>query len=613
MIGNRNRNNSVESKENQNNEDGIIPLAIRDCFKLLKRREDSRAMSIHVSYLEIYNEEYRDLLSNIESVGNDQYISSSLNANVVKKPEKHNLTTQGTENCLCNSCGSIDIFETANGTILRGLTEVSILNADEALDILSLGEIKREIGYTEANSNSSRSHSIFRISVSYTDATYCTVSLVDLAGSESVKITKSDGKRRSEGNYINKSLTTLGIIIRKLAENLNSDRSSFHHIPYRDSKLTRIMKNALSGRAQLSVICTVSSAEKDLNDTRSTIDFASRCKSIKVNCIKEDAKAKVDLTQEYVQQITLLRDQLSQYKTELSMEKLLRTQSNNDLENTKSELKEALKNQISQDQLESLVNASISLEKLISRLTVSSPSFTKGPIERQRDNITSQDCADMLRPILKQVGQVIERHKTHVSTLTDSILASCPSYILEGYEKMEESYEQDVQSDQTTEIIPYESIQVHPLSSFSNNDRSYILSHAHITSSDCSIFSSFDQQSIGFCKTGSVFTEQKTNSGVFFLPVLTSNKQSSNFEEYPFKITTCVLVVILPLFPIMIRFLMSLCILSQLASLRKQQASLTETLVLSLEVLCLHFVVDPIFTLSHLICVILLIKMMISP
>ncbi|GMH68023.1 hypothetical protein TL16_g04829, partial [Triparma laevis f. inornata] len=140
----------------------------------------------------------------------------------------------------------------------------------------------RSVGSTGMNERSSRSHTIFRITLESREDTtvrVSTLNLVDLAGSESVRHTGAEGQRQKEGGKINQSLLTLSMVIQSLGQAASSNQHV--HIKYRDSKLTRILQPSLSGNARMAVICCATPSELYLEETRSTLQFAARAKLVK--------------------------------------------------------------------------------------------------------------------------------------------------------------------------------------------------------------------------------------------------------------------------------------------------------------------------------------------
>lgn len=224
--------------------------------------------TIKISCMELYNEEVRDLL-----VG-------------------HNNATQ-----------SLPIQEDRRGNVqITGLIERIVFNIEELMNVVHIAEGNRTIGSTAMNERSSRSHTIFKITyerrevmgaLSHDDVsskegkendisvgngnssqkvitTVSNLNLVDLAGSESVHVTGATGDRQKEGGKINQSLLTLSQVLSKLG------KKDGGHINYRDSKLTRILKPSLSGNARMGCICCISPDVKYIEESKSTLDFATR-------------------------------------------------------------------------------------------------------------------------------------------------------------------------------------------------------------------------------------------------------------------------------------------------------------------------------------------------
>ncbi|KVH99653.1 Kinesin, motor domain-containing protein [Cynara cardunculus var. scolymus] len=239
------------------NDPGIIHRAIKDIFAKTTMSTD-REFLIRVSYMEIYNEEINDLFA----VENQK----------------------------------LQIHESLeHGVFVAGLREEIVNSAEQVLKLLDMGEVNRHFGETNMNVRSSRSHTIFRMVIeskgkdasSNDDSTLddairvSVLNLVDLAGSERIAKTGAGGVRLKEGKHINKSLMILGNVINKLSDGARQRG----HIPYRDSKLTRILQPALGGNAKTSIICTVAPEEVHIEETKGTLQFASRAKRI-TNCVQ---------------------------------------------------------------------------------------------------------------------------------------------------------------------------------------------------------------------------------------------------------------------------------------------------------------------------------------
>jgi centromeric protein E len=208
---------------------------------------------------------------------------------------------------------SIKIQNDGNKVILTGVREVLVGSTEEVASLLREGEIHRHVGATDMNEKSSRAHTIFKVIIESKDAEstrISTLNLVDLAGSENAKMTNSVGERAREARHINQSLLTLSTIIQRLSDKAMSEtrdegrRISFdkdnyseagsdgvssgscrpmQHLPYRDSKLTRIMQPSLSDNALVVIICTISPTVKCADESHNTLKFAQRAKRIKTS------------------------------------------------------------------------------------------------------------------------------------------------------------------------------------------------------------------------------------------------------------------------------------------------------------------------------------------
>ncbi|GKC06934.1 kinesin-like protein KIN-7D, mitochondrial, partial [Tanacetum coccineum] len=257
------------------NAPGIIPLAIKDVFSIIQDTP-GREFLLRVSYIEIYNEVINDLLD----------------------PTGQNLRVR----------------EDAQGTYVEGIKEEVVLSPGHALSFIAAGEEHRHIGSNNFNLLSSRSHTIFTLMIEssshgdeYDGVIFSQLNLIDLAGSESSK-TETTGLRRKEGSYINKSLLTLGTVIGKLSEGRAS------HVPYRDSKLTRILQSSLSGHGHVSLICTITPASSSMEETHNTLKFASRAKRIEIYASQNKIIDEKSLIKKYQREISALKLELDQLR-----------------------------------------------------------------------------------------------------------------------------------------------------------------------------------------------------------------------------------------------------------------------------------------------------------
>ncbi|CAN6304588.1 unnamed protein product [Urochloa humidicola] len=254
---------------------GIIPLAIKDVFSMIQD-SPGREFLLRVSYLEIYNEVINDLLD----------------------PTGQNLRVR----------------EDAQGTYVEGIKEEVVLSPGHALSFIAAGEEHRHVGSNNFNLFSSRSHTIFTLMIEssargdeYEGVMYSQLNLIDLAGSESSK-TETTGLRRREGAYINKSLLTLGTVIGKLSEGRAT------HIPYRDSKLTRLLQSSLSGHGHVSLICTITPASSNMEETHNTLKFASRAKRVEIYASRNRIIDEKSLIKKYQREISSLKQELDQLR-----------------------------------------------------------------------------------------------------------------------------------------------------------------------------------------------------------------------------------------------------------------------------------------------------------
>ncbi|KAG2240151.1 hypothetical protein Bca52824_091033 [Brassica carinata] len=255
---------------------GIIPLAIQDVFSIIQNTP-GREFLLRVSYLEIYNEVINDLLD----------------------PTGQNLRVR----------------EDSQGTYVEGIKEEVVLSPGHALSFIAAGEEHRHVGSNNFNLMSSRSHTLFTLMIEssatgdeYDGVIFSQLNLIDLAGSESSK-TETTGLRRKEGSYINKSLLTLGTVIGKLSEGKAT------HIPYRDSKLTRLLQSSLSGHGHVSLICTITPASSSNEETHNTLKFASRAKNIEIYASRNQIIDEKSLIKKYQREISILKLELDQLRS----------------------------------------------------------------------------------------------------------------------------------------------------------------------------------------------------------------------------------------------------------------------------------------------------------
>ncbi|CEJ89130.1 Putative Kinesin motor domain-containing protein [[Torrubiella] hemipterigena] len=256
---------------------GIIPRVLQRLFTKLEL--DDAEHCVKVSFIELYNEELRDLLSVEETAKLRIYDDVSRRGHAT--------------------------------TMVQGMEEKHIKNATEGIKVLQDGSLKRQVAATKCNDLSSRSHTVFTITAYVKKTNEAGVedlvsagklNLVDLAGSENIQRSGAENKRAAEAGLINKSLLTLGRVINALV-----DRSS--HIPYRESKLTRLLQDSLGGRTKTCIIATLSPSKSNLEETISTLDYAFRAKDIR-NKPQLNAIPKKTLLKEFTVEIEKLKGEL---------------------------------------------------------------------------------------------------------------------------------------------------------------------------------------------------------------------------------------------------------------------------------------------------------------
>ncbi|XP_036453382.1 kinesin-like protein KIF9 isoform X2 [Colossoma macropomum] len=230
---------------------GIIPRAIQEVFREVEQRVD-HTFSMHLSFLEIYNETLVDLLASIKGVR----------------------VAQG---------GALAVVEEPGGGVsVKGLSLHLVHNEEEALNLLFEGEMNRIIGEHALSKNSSRSHCIFTIHIesrsrTLSNASYVTskLNLVDLAGSERLSKTGSEGQVQREALYINRSLSFLEQAIIALADRRRE------HVPFRQSKLTHALKDSLGGNCNTVLVANIYGEAAQIEETLSTLRFAARMKCVR--------------------------------------------------------------------------------------------------------------------------------------------------------------------------------------------------------------------------------------------------------------------------------------------------------------------------------------------
>jgi len=256
---------------------GIVPRALGQMFDKLNSAEQGEETEsvVKVSFLELYNEEMYDLLSAAEDMN------------------------------------KLKLFEdpmVRGSVIIHGLEDVIVTSKEQVMGILEKGSMKRQTAETMMNASSSRSHTVFTITVHIKEVTKDgdevlrtgKLNLVDLAGSENIGRSGAQDQRAVEAGKINQSLLTLGRVITSLVEHAG-------HVPYRESKLTRLLQDSLGGRTKTSIIATVSPAAVNYEETVSTLDYANRAKNITNRPEINQRLNKAEMLKSYETELTKLK------------------------------------------------------------------------------------------------------------------------------------------------------------------------------------------------------------------------------------------------------------------------------------------------------------------
>lgn len=259
-----------------------------DLFQRIEDRKDDWDVEVMVTFLEIYNEEIRDLLA---------------------EPGSH------------APRGGLAIRED-KAVKVTGLTELKPRTAEEVKEIVILGNSKRTQSPTHANETSSRSHAVLQVHVTQSprtpglteQRTMATLSIIDLAGSERAAATTNMGQRMVEGANINKSLLALGNCINALCESGGAIR----HVPYRNSKLTRLLKFSLGGNCKTVMIVCVAPTSNHFDDTHNTLIYAERATKIKTKVVTRNVVNVDRHVGRYVEAINRLNLEIQELKDKLA-------------------------------------------------------------------------------------------------------------------------------------------------------------------------------------------------------------------------------------------------------------------------------------------------------
>ncbi|RXM96014.1 Chromosome-associated kinesin KIF4 [Acipenser ruthenus] len=390
---------------------GVIPRVIKRLFQEKDDRDEFQ-FTLSVSYLEIYNEEILDLL------------------------------------CASKDKPTLNIREDPKeGIKIVGLTEKEVCSAVQMVGCLEQGNAVRTVASTAMNSASSRSHAIFTITVEQRKKHDKSVlfrsklHLVDLAGSERQKKTKAEGDRLKEGININKGLLSLGNVISALGD----ENKKGSHVPYRDSKLTRLLQDSLGGNSHTLMIACVSPADSNMEETINTLRYADRARKIKNKpVINVDPRAaEMQRLQQQVQELQVLllharggvAPVLSGSEPAGNVKQIL--EKNRSLQDENNKLSRELNEAVGQtaQMFEKIIMTEQTNEKLLSKLEeLSQHAACKVDLQRVVETLEDQELKENVE-VIRNLQQIIVELQDESAGITASIEAMATEDSQEGSEE----------------------------------------------------------------------------------------------------------------------------------------------------------------------------------
>ena len=300
-------NNSLRlARDGDFDEVGVIPRVLSDLFTRIEdeQRADNEAkFAVKVSFVELYNEEIKDLFVARPATSS----SSSFPSSTFGSGRGANGGGGAQQSVAYGE--PLKIREEGNSIRVENLSEIGVTNVQATVELLERGSLLRAVGGTAMNDQSSRSHAVFTITLEqaragHTELIKSKFHLVDLAGSERQSKTKAEGLRLKEGININLGLLALGNVISVLGEDNPGNKQ--RHVPYRESKLTRLLQDSLGGNSHTLMIACVSPADSNMEETLNTLRYADRARKIKNKPIVNIDPQALELTN--------LRQQVQQLK-----------------------------------------------------------------------------------------------------------------------------------------------------------------------------------------------------------------------------------------------------------------------------------------------------------
>ncbi|CRK95795.1 CLUMA_CG009252, isoform A [Clunio marinus] len=369
---------TMEGTRESPEQKGIIPRTFEQIWSHINRTQNMNFL-VAVSYLEIYMEELRDLL----------------------KPGNNHL----------------ELRERDNGIYVPNLHSVLCKSVDEMLKVMNMGNKNRTVGFTNMNEHSSRSHAVFLIKIEMCDVDSTAVkvgclNLVDLAGSERQSKSGATAERLKEASKINRALSSLGNVISALAE-------KSPHVPYRDSKLTRLLQDSLGGNSKTIMIANIGPSEYNYNETLTTLRYAHRAKTIQNKPVKNEDPQDTQL-REYQEEIArlkkLITERQSKEKPIPKRKKTARIRKTSESEKSESE-EEEIDDSISEKQQIQALDAeaiqAIEREKEVTNELASKLQELEGQLIRGGKNILDTYTERQME-LENKLSEIAERKKREV-------------------------------------------------------------------------------------------------------------------------------------------------------------------------------------------------------
>ncbi|AET38537.1 kinesin motor protein CIN8 Ecym_3020 [Eremothecium cymbalariae DBVPG len=444
---------------------GIIPRVLFRLFDTLEATESDHL--VKCSYIELYNEELKDLLDDTPDYSKRLRIFDSNTITNSRAGSQNNSPKEqdGTSSSMAKrrythiptkpkrpSLNKQLLYEQSSAIYIQNLQEFHITNAREGISVLQKGLKHRQVASTKMNDFSSRSHTIFTIMLykSYEGELFriSKMNLVDLAGSENISRSGAQNQRAKEAGSINQSLLTLGRVINSLA-----DKSI--HIPFRESKLTRLLQDSLGGNTKTALIATISPAKINADETSSTLEYATKAKNIKNRPQLGSFMMKDILVKSISSELSKLKSDFLSTKAKegIYMSHEHYQEMVNDLENYQTEIQESKRQVESFSSQNSLLlkdkKASQQLNELqdmkITRLQ-NTIEYLCDKIERQhRNEIDLVSTIHKLKEALHTMKGSLQNYETHELRLQNDI----KEVLYQGITSYRESMDQHLETVKT--------------------------------------------------------------------------------------------------------------------------------------------------------------------